>query len=281
MKQSVLVYLWKKGYTSRKVADILSTTKDAVLKHAKVYGIKFNNVPKRADTIDYKIVKKLVKKNYSTIQIAKILGCNKSSISRVCKKHNITRCDKFKLTKKEKSIIIGTLLGDASLSKTLNTRLLFTHSLKQEEYCVWKANLLKRLKSKITYGKQYDKRTKKTYYNVCFSTKVYKDLNKFYNLSYVPKKQISEKLLSYYNNLSLAIHFQDDGYKTKNTYMLCTDSFSKQDLHIFNKMCNKKFGIKWVINKRNRLYLPSVYREKFTNLIKPHIHSTLMYKLHL
>lgn len=281
--KTVISYLINKGYTSRKSAERLGVSKKDVLRAAKHYGLNYNNIPKRFDTVDSIVIKKLIKRGYKDTQIAKLLNINRQSVNRICNKNNINREYKANLTKREKAILIGTLLGDASLNKQNRTRFSFEHSYKQKEYCEWKAKQFSSIpvKVKTSTRKTIDKRNKKYYRSTTAFSKSYSDLNNWYDLLYKETKQIPKALLKYYNSLSLAIHFMDDGSKNSSSYSLATHCFSKNDLVVFNNMCKRKFGISWNINKSGQLYLPTKYKDIFTNLVKQYIHPTLIYKLHL
>lgn len=279
--KQVITYLINKSYTSRQAAKLLKADQGTVLSYANQFGLKFDkNIPKRADTVETPIVRKLVKRGYSDIEISKILNINRQSVGRIIRKKNFQRIYKVSLNKRQKAILIGTLLGDASLNKVAQTRIMFSHSLKQKEYCLWKAEQLFSLDFRNHEFQRFDNRTKKTYSGITCYSLATQTLNEWFDLLYVPKKIIPNKLLQYYNNLSLAIHFMDDGYKNTSTYGLATNSFSREDLDKFNNMCEQKFGIKWTIRKDHTLYLPFEYKNTFTNLIKEFIHPELMYKLH-
>jgi DNA-binding CsgD family transcriptional regulator len=282
MRQTI-TYLIKKGYTHREGAKRLNISPDMVLRLARKFDLKFSNIPKRPDTVEPIIIKKLVKRGYTTIEISKLLNIHKSTIDNIILKFNIQRNYKVKLSKRQKAVLIGTLLGDSSLRRTKHqTSFVGGHSLNQKEYCLWKINELKELNIKHfdSLNKKPDNRTHKVYKNIQFYSSATESLNMFYDLSYIPNKEISEKLLKYYNALSLAVHYMDDGYIRNTSYSLCTDSFSTQSLNIFIEMCQRKFGITWRIDKRNRLYLPVRFKKTFTNLIKNYVHKTMMYKLH-
>jgi hypothetical protein len=56
------------------------------------------------------------------------------------------------LSEEEKSIIIGSLLGDGHLERNgVHFRLQITHSIKQKSYLLWKMRKLKRLLSGKIY----------------------------------------------------------------------------------------------------------------------------------
>ena len=70
------------------------------------------------------------------------------------------------LSKEQKSILIGTILGDAYLQKTgkKNARLRLEHGYKQKEYLFWKVEKLNKLfQGKPKYIERIHPITKKTY----------------------------------------------------------------------------------------------------------------------
>lgn len=78
-----------------------------------------------------------------------------------------------KLTKRQKEILIGMLLGDGCLEKNgRNVRLRIDHGTKQKDYLDWKYEELQNLataKPRLVIGK-IDIRTKKRYQRWHFST---------------------------------------------------------------------------------------------------------------
>jgi predicted transcriptional regulator len=284
MSKQVLTYLINKGCTAKVSAKKLGVDERTVLRRARKYGLQYSNIPKRSDTIDYSVIKKLVKKDYSAVKIAKLLNKNRSSIHQIMRKHKIERSSKVKLTKREKAILIGTLLGDSALQQTKgshNVKLSCIHSTKQSKYCLWKADNLKSLEMKsYDYKTKKDKKTGKVYYGVGIYSKCTETLNYWYSELYKEKKIIPNSLLEHFNDLSLAVLYMDDGYIRGSSYSLCTDCFDQQSLANFNNMCKSKFGIQWKVSSRNRLVLPIRFRKTFEKLITPHMHEELLYKLH-
>ena len=282
MTKDIVIYLITKGYTSRESATLLKVEKTTILRKAKQYGLYFKNTPKRFDTINPVIIKKFLNRNYSNKEIATLLKVNANTISKIISKYHLTR-NEIKLSKKEKSFLIGTLLGDSSLKSSGETTCVTcSHSLQQKEYLLWKQNQLKNLYPKVFeyVNKNRDKRTGRCYSMNTLYSKGTQELTSWKKELYSPKKKIFTKLLKHYNAFSLAVHYMDDGTKKGNSYVICTDSFSKQDLILFNEFCKQRFGLYWNITNQNRLYLPTRFKSKFESLIYPFIHFSMMYKLH-
>lgn len=285
----VLTYLHREGYTSRKAAKKLGVSKSTVLKSAGIYGIQFANISRKPNYIDPVIVKKLVRRGYSNREIAKMLNTSSDIISVIKQRNNLkssnyTLYNKYKEVKvedREFALLIGCFYGDGSVSK--DGRFTCGHSMAQRDYCLWKAEQLES-KFSVTFTEgaaTYDERTHKTYYSCRFyikaTNKIFKEWRE---KAYIPKKEITKDLLKYYTDLSLAVHFMDDGSKTNSSYRIATNSFSTESLNTFIKFCEEKFKITFTIGSENRLYLPIKYKNRFENIIRPFIHPTLMYKLH-
>ncbi len=118
-----------------------------------------------------------------------------------------------RLSYTERQVIIGSLLGDGSL--TMYKRSLFPafrerHSLAQADYLRWKAQLLKSL---IPYVREHDaKIVGKTYPGLFLSTRQAPVLAEFMGFYGAGKKTIPEFALAEVDALALAILIQDDGY---------------------------------------------------------------------
>lgn len=72
----------------------------------------------------------------------------------------------------------------------------------------------------------------------------------------------------------------DDGYKENCGYCISTNCFSDSDLKLIIKFFIDKYDIYPTIHASKVLYIGSKYKDKFTKIIAPYIHSELKYKLH-
>lgn len=188
------------------------------------------------------------------------------------------------MNEKEIAVLIGTLLGDSSLildRDCINPYFKCCHGPNQKEYCEYKNNNLKSLNSVFKHHvrKKPDKRTGKYYESYIIESRIKEYLKPYYDLFYKDKiKVINPRIFELFTEESLAYLFMDDGYKTTHSIIICTDSFSKEDLLLFVDFLNSKFDLPFNIIGRNRLYLPAKNYTKFKELILPFIHSTMMYK---
>lgn len=192
------------------------------------------------------------------------------------------------VSKVQREIIIGNILGDGSLefNGNVGTRLQIKQSFKHKEYVMWLYEKLKNLCS--TKPKQRE--DNKQWY---FSTRALKELTALHRLFYSQgrkriSRNISELLIS---SLSLAVWYMDDGsldYRPKDHYafVLSTDSFSLKEVWVLSKTIKRNFGINTSVynslcrNKRYpKIYIGSEGRDKFLSLIKPYILNCFSHKL--
>ena len=104
--------------------------------------------------------------------------------------------------------------------------------------------------------------------------------NELFNNLYYPEKRITKEFLKNYSELSLAVHFMDDGCKLKSGYSIATNCFSNEDLKLFIDFLKSKFNLDCSLHKNNILYIGAKSKDNFTNLIKPYIIDSMLYKLH-
>lgn len=71
----------------------------------------------------------------------------------------------------------------------------------------------------------------------------------------------------------------DDGNNHKSGYILDTCSFTLDDLHLLVSAFKNKWNLDCSIHSRNRLYIKANSKNDFINLVKPHFHLTMLYKL--
>ena len=122
-----------------------------------------------------------------------------------------------KLSKEQKSLLIGLLLGDGTISSNYVFKL--SHSEAQREYLEWKVGLLDVHGIKNNGVKEYISSCgyntgKKVLYSQMSLNPTIKALRR---TVYTPKKHITRKLLNWLTPLGLAIWYMDDGCINVNT----------------------------------------------------------------
>lgn len=189
------------------------------------------------------------------------------------------------LTKNQREIIAGTLLGDGHLETQDNGktyRLKIEHCDAQAQYLAW---LYQELRSWIP-SKPYTK-TKNGNVYVGVRTFSHKSLTTYGKIFYRNGKKIlpkaMEKLIT---PLSLAIWFMDDGSlkSTRHrTYVIHTLGYSRKELEEVQKILLKKFNLSTSLHSQKgkywRLYIQSKSADKFKQIIEPYILPSMRYKL--
>ena len=233
---------------------------------------------------------KLFNQNLSDYVIATKLGVNHCTVFQWRKKHGYTRKSLkegkyIPLTEEQKEILIGTLLGDSSLTigkDCINPRMSCSHCLAQEEYCKHKESIFKSLGSTGGRDKnlQPDKRTGKVYNYYSMRIPTNPAFLPIYNSFYKNGiKVIPLDLLNKFTAKSLAYMFMDDGSKCSKGYTIATNCFSEENILEFRKFLFNRFNLETSTFKSRVLYIHSKSADLFKSLILPYMHSTMLYKL--
>jgi hypothetical protein len=183
------------------------------------------------------------------------------------------------LLPEQKSLIVGCILGDGYLRKLEKRKWAFLevqHSIKAKEYTQWKYEILRNLcKSPPKIRKIDEKRIA-----IRFFTREHPEIDELYQKFYQGGKKLIPKNFSL-DPLALAVWFMDDGSQSKGNLYLNTQKFDwksqKRLLHALRMM-----GIKGRLNKDKKYYRIRIYKEslkRFLQIIKPHLHPTMDYKI--
>ena len=192
------------------------------------------------------------------------------------------------LTKQQKEIVIGTVLGDGYLefNGCRGTRLQIKQSKKHKDYVFW---LYSNLKSLCKSEPKQRKDTEQWY----FSTRSLDELTDIHRIFYPKGKKIVPKEIKNLldSSLSLAIWYMDDGKldfipKVHCSPYFCTDSFSFKDVESLINVLRENFGVMANIQNysiRNniypRIYIKAITRDNFFSVIRKHIIKCFHYKL--
>jgi len=184
-------------------------------------------------------------------------------------------------------ILIGLILGDVHASKasSKNTRFLFEQGEVDREYLYHLYEIFKDYcKTEPKISSRFDKRVKKNYTRIKFSTLSSPLFNYYYELFYVDGRKIAPvnlgKLLT---PRSLAYWAMDDGGKVGAGFRLNTQSFSKDENLFLLKILKDNFDLNCTLqvhsNNLYRIYVLSESMCKLKDLISPYFHISMMYKL--
>lgn len=240
-----------------------------------------------------------INQNKTDREIASIYNTNSVNICSLRKKYGIKGITieqrrvkenpLSEITARQKSIIFGSLLGDACLKTSRgcpNAILSISHSDKQREYIWWLYEELKTLCN--NEPKEYISKGK--YVTIEMKTRFRKDLGEIKNKIYIPKKTVSSWWLDQIDDLSLAIWFMDDGTlsyinKVKSIFSFATNSFSAEENYLLSSVLKSKFGIDSEVKPINRgnslqynLIISDNSFEKFNETVSPHIINCMKYK---
>lgn len=193
------------------------------------------------------------------------------------------------LNKIQLAVIYGSVMGDAYLqSNGINARLRFEHSLKQEQYILWKFNFLKSIftDSVIVRINRIHPKTKQEYKYVRCQSKTLPELKKIKDIFYPEGKKIVPLNLKEYlaEPIALAIWFMDDGYyylRDKCGY-LYLGNVTKQEAEVCSNTLQKNFDLKTKVLAKKKgyaLYFSRLEMLKLKDIISKYTIPLFSYKL--
>lgn len=202
------------------------------------------------------------------------------------------------LTYRQKKIIYGGLLGDAS--KMSSSSIKMKQSTKQREYLMWKYEQLREHASpkSLQEHSYYDYRYEKEYHTIMFYTYANTDIetiiHQFYNSG---KKVVTAEILDNLDELALAVWFMDDGktgwsfldrekrgWNCKPESTLCTECFSEEENNLTCQWFKEKWEINCFLRKQRkpgqfRIVFSTSTVDIFHNLMRPFFIPSMLYKI--
>jgi hypothetical protein len=200
-------------------------------------------------------------------------------------------------TKTQKSVILGSILGDGSLIKqksSKNARLQMGHCTKQLHYLNWKVDLLNPFcKSKpVLAEKPGDKIIcgKKSYSSGYYiaNTIAHPDMTKYYNKYYFGgNKRVHVSVIDEIDELALAIWLADDGsftfrkdckYSLRGSIATC--SFYRDETELLLLALSRFYGGHAGIGKDGGIYMSGTYHlNKLLDIVTNILPKSIHYKL--
>lgn len=199
------------------------------------------------------------------------------------------------LSDREKSIILGSLLGDGSLKihkGYANARFSFRHSITQKEYFMWKTRELAAIGSdKCVFPQKADGWAKME--KLRFQSRALPVLTELYRLTHERHQfAISRSWLNQLTPLSLAIWWCDDGSIISNGRkgVICTDGFDEKSVRLIARYMEVVWKVRMhggpiarirdsKLTRYWRLWLSTEELKKFLRIILPYVPvSGMLYK---
>ena len=193
---------------------------------------------------------------------------------------------KLSLSDYQRSVVVGSLLGDASLtanwSKT-NFSFQIAHSIKQKDYIAWKYEVLRNW---FLSPPRYYARNQ----SLTIKTVSHPEITQLAKLFYPEGKKVLPDNISdiIRDPISLSTWFMDDGNIIKRNgktygYYLNTQSFSKEENNSISQALNKVHGIENLLEKNHGRYririMKKESRSKFQDIIGKYMLPAMRYKL--
>lgn len=192
----------------------------------------------------------------------------------------------LKLSEIQKNLIIGTLFGDGCLipnSWGKLYRLQIEHGIDQKEYVLWKYRILKDF---VLTGPKFQEKNQSWKFRTGSHPEFTELANEFYDARRHKKiPQNSVKFLK--SPFTTAVWYMDDGglrCEKGKAYgaFFNTQSFSRADNKELQKILGTNYGIEAMLmlnHGKPRIYIPKRSLHILKNVIEPHIHESLRYKL--
>ncbi|MCX6810625.1 MAG: hypothetical protein NTY30_02740 [Candidatus Berkelbacteria bacterium] len=194
---------------------------------------------------------------------------------------------KLKLSKFQREVIVGMILGDGHLetNNDITYRLKIEHSIKQREYTYWLYKCLESWvlkepceKRKAVFGKVFT--------NIWFNTVSHVALRYYGKAFYKDKiKTIPINIAKLLTPVSMAVWFMDDGSiksKFHKTLLINTQSFPKDKLEFLQKAIFQKFQINSNLRKQKegfQLEFRGQDATRLAEIIEPYLVASMNYKI--
>ena len=282
--------LWKEGKMDSEIANITGLNRATIQLYRKNNNLPTKFTYDKISKIDNEEFERLFKLGLTDNEIAKQLNMSADGIYSHRMRHHYYRelytLAKPKiLTDYQKSVLLGTLLGDSSFRLNgINPSISCAHCVAQKDLIIHKTEIFKSLGAWYNYSIRNtpDKRTGIYYETYTMRIGANPELKDWYDKLYPDGKKVIPMSLveEVFNEVSLAFMFMDDGFKTRCSYSIATNCFSKENLIEFQQFLKTRFNISTTIQSQNVLYIKACSKDLFTALIKPHIIPCMQYKLH-
>lgn len=275
--------LYNQGKNDNEIAKELNCRSSAIQAYRKKNNLSSNfNYKCKIENL-LEDIKELKKQGLGNRKISELLNVPRTSLMYLFRKHNLENIKYIpkyaNLNYFQKSALIGSLLGDSSISKKYILNI--GHGLKQEEYYKHKIQLLSPNIKFLEYRREkIDKRTNNLYISLQAYSNKYEDIVNLKELLYInDKKEITKEILKDFNEISLAYLYMDDGNYEKYGAKIALCNFSNDSLILFQNFLKNKWNIDTSIHKDKTLYIKANSKKIFIQLISSYIIPSMLYKI--
>lgn len=275
--------LYNQGKNDNEIAKELNCKSSVIQAYRKKNNLSSNfNYKCKIENL-LEDIKELKKQGLGNRKISELLNIPRTSLMYLFRKHNLENIKYIpkyaNLNYFQKSALIGSLLGDSSISKKYILNI--GHGLKQEEYYKHKVQLLSPNIKFLEYRREkIDKRTNNLYISLQAYSNKYEDIVNLKELLYInDKKEITKEILKDFNEISLAYLYMDDGNYEKYGAKIALCNFSDDSLILFQNFLKNKWNIDTSIHKDKTLYIKANSKKIFIQLISSYIIPSMLYKI--
>ena len=192
------------------------------------------------------------------------------------------------------SMIVGSVLGDSHLEKRKRgrgTRLKLEQCGKNVEYMMWFHKYLAERGYCRKEKPKLKRRVRKggVFFHYQINSYTFESLNWLYELFYREeegkmRKVVFKGIEKYLTPFALAIWFQEDGSRIRETVRIATNNFKEEEVRYLCEVLEDKYRIKASVVKGGKgkglvLYIYKRDKGKFEKLVKPYMRKTMYYKL--
>ena len=185
-----------------------------------------------------------------------------------------------------REIVIGTLLGDSFLEQDGNhKRFVCGHSLRQEQYILWKYDVLSNLiECKLHYRVWKDPRNSREYASILLRSATSPIWDEFYDMFYKDHHRIiPRELPKIISPQVLAVWLMDDGYRRNdcNAIRINTQAYDQRQHQIIGQGLMKLGINSRVHHQADQLvtYVPSSSMEILRKQVRPYMIQSMEYKI--
>ena len=185
------------------------------------------------------------------------------------------------INREDYEVLYGLILGDLFISRknSENAFIRFEQSIIHREYI---EHLFERFKYLCTATASLKTAESKAFNtsSIYFTTRQLTAITELHKLFYNEgKKIVPLNIGSLLTERSLAFWAMDDGDNHRSGYIFNTSGFTLEDVKVLQAALNDNWGLETSIHSRNRLYVNSNSKNKLLNLIRPHFHHSMLYKI--